>query len=117
VNAADLSVGDRVEGVGTVAAFVASTACTITVRYEPFAEYVALNNVTSRTVRHRRTTTVQTAAMTALRKRASDTAWQFAATSAVAIFETHARYRPIGLTASQRRRVNRRSVTATVGNR
>ena len=52
--ASQAETGDRVEGFGTVVEVVEVTDKTATIVYEPFPEYVQINGVRRRQVRHAR---------------------------------------------------------------
>jgi hypothetical protein len=52
--ASQTEIGDRVEGFGTVVEVDGLTDKTVTVVYEPFPEYVAINGVRRRQVLHTR---------------------------------------------------------------
>lgn len=54
--ASQAEAGDRVEGFGTVVEVVEVTDKTATIVYEPFPEYVQINGVRRRQVRHARHT-------------------------------------------------------------
>lgn len=54
--ASQAEAGDRVEGFGTVVEVVEVTDKTATIVYEPFPEYIQINGVRRRQVRHARHT-------------------------------------------------------------